>query len=180
MQRHSVTEELKKVAPASLKVTMRDGTEKPVAVPKNRNRWSRTQQVLDSLPWVTIECLDKDGKLLKLIEDDEELDAVLGDEDDRDAGLAKLLLEVMRTSLKEARMMVDSQMRAMASTLQAMADGQQALVKTYQVALSVQQQNLLAAAPQSENESAEMMKMFQMAMMLMNQRKTAPVAPAGE
>ena len=169
MDRSKISEELKRYAPAKLKVTLRDGTDQPVAVPKSGNRWSRTQQVLDSLAWVTIACLDKDGSLLKLIEDDEELDALAEDDSDN-AHIAKLFLEVMRGTMKEVRQMFEAQMRAMTSTMSAMAEGQNALVDTYRQALVVQQQHMALPAG-DKNDMAEMMQMFQMASSLMAQKK---------
>lgn len=170
MNRSDITNELKRYAPHSIKATLRDGTDKAVAVPKSRNRWSRAQQTLDSLPWVSIELLDKDGKLLHLVEDDEELEA-FDDEGDADRGIAKLLLEVMRTTLKEARLMADVQMRAMGTALTALSDAQNTLVETYRAALATQGQYALAAAP--ESDSKEMMAMFQMALQLMQQQRAA-------
>ena len=178
MNRSDITEEIKKYAPSSLKVQLRDGTDKAVAVPKLRNRWSRTQQVLDSLPWVAIECLDKDGRLIKLIEDDAELDAIGDEVAGEDLGIAKLLLEVMRTTLKEARLMADVQMRAMGQALSAMGDAQNALVETYRAALATQQQYLLGSG-QGESDNKEMMTMFQMAMHLMAQQKAAAAKSGG-
>jgi hypothetical protein len=176
VNRSEVVEELKRYAPASLKVTMRDGTDKPVAVPKAGNRWARCQQVLDSLPWVSIECLDKAGSLLKVVEDDDELDALVGD-DETNLGMAKLMLEVMRTTMKETRSMVDVQMRAMSTAMGAVVDAQNTMVETYRNALQTQQQYLQLASAPAESDSKEMMTMLQMAMHLMAQAKAK--APAG-
>lgn len=176
MERTKISEQLKRFSPASLKVELRDGTDKPVAVPKSGNRWSRTQQVLDALQWVRIECLDKEGRVVGVVEDDEELDAIV-DEAETDGNIAKLLLEVMRTTMKESRQMVDVQMRAMTATMSAIVEGQAAVVESYRTALAVQQQHLLAAP--SGDEKQEMMQMFQMAMALMQQQRAAAAKPAG-
>lgn len=177
MNRSDITNELKKYSPHSIKATLRDGTEKAVAVPKNRNRWSRAQQTLDSVPWVSIELLDKDGKLLHLIEDDEELDALADDEDDEGRGIAKLMLEVMRSTMKETRLMMDVQMKAMAQAMSALTDAQSSLVETYRAALQTQAQYQLAAP--AESDTKEMMTMFQMAMHLMQQQRAAAAKSAG-
>lgn len=177
MDRSNVVEELKKYAPTSLKVLMRDGTDKAVAVPKSGNRWSRTQQVLDSLPWVGIECLDKDQRLLKLVEDDQEL-AELVDSNDPDVGIAKLLLEVMRMTMKETRAMVDVQSRAVTAALTAVVEAQNTMVETYRNALQTQQQYLQLSAPAAD-ENKEMMQMLAMGLQLVNQQKAAAAKPAG-
>jgi len=168
VNRAEVVEQVKRFAPAGLKVTLRDGTEKPVAVPKAGNRWARTQQVLDSLAWVTIECLDKDGRLLGVIEDDDDADAELFDEESGgNVAMARVLLEVMRTTMKEVRSMFGSQLDGMARVMGSMADGQTALAESYKLALQVQQQHVLSSGAPSQSENAEMMQMLQMLMMTM-------------
>ena len=138
--------------------------EKPVAVPQAGNRWARTSQVLQSLPWVTIECLDKDGKVLGIIEDEDDAELEAFDEDSGGSErIAKVLLEVMRASMKECRMLVDAQLRGNAEMISAMTEGMRATADVYRQALQVQQAHLMA--PPGE-EGGEMMKMMQMAMML--------------
>jgi hypothetical protein len=174
MNRAEVVEDLKKYAPSSLKCTLMDGTEKPVAVPKAGNRWARTQQVLDSLSWVTIEALDKDGRTLGIVEDDAELDAF--DEEDLPAGnlgMAKVMLEVMRTTMKECRMQTDVVVKGQAELMASVSEAMRYMAESYRTALANQQSIQAVAA--SPGESAEMMQMFQMAMAMMaNQKKVGP------
>lgn len=149
-------------------MTLRDGTEKPVAVPQAGNRWSRTSQVLSALPWVSIECLDKDGKVLGIIEDDDDVE--VGEFEEESGGsiaLARTLLEVMRTTMKETRMLVDAQLRGNAEMVSAMTEGMRATADVYRQALQVQQAYLMAPPAQGEDGAMnEMMKMMQMGMML--------------
>jgi len=168
-------EDIKRYAPASLKVTLQDGTEKAVAVPKAGNRWARTSQVLDSLLWVQIECLDKDGKLLGVIEDDEDI-LEEGDDAGGNTAMARVLMDVMRTTMKETRLMFDAQLRGQAELLSAMTEGMRHVSESYNQALKVQQAHLLAApsAEGAAGDSAEMMRMMQMAMTMMNQQKVGP------
>lgn len=168
MSERDVVDEIKRYAPMSLKVTLRDGTEKAVGVPKSGNRWSRTQQILDALPWVQIECLDKDGKTIGIVEDDEEMDA-LPDEDHPQAGLARVLLEVMRTTMKEQRLTFDAQLRGQAELLSAMTDGMRVIADSYKLAMQTQATALMSGAAADSNP--EMLQMMQMAMTLMNQPK---------
>jgi hypothetical protein len=168
-EREKAVEGIKRLAPASLKVTLRDGTEKPVAVPKQGNRWSRVQQVLDALPWVAIECLDKAGGLLGVIEDDEELEELV-DDGNGNVGMARVLLEVMRLTMKEVKAMFEVQLRGTASVMQCVVDGQNAMVESYKTALVTQQQYALAAGA-SPDDNKEMVQMMQMAMGLMAQQK---------
>jgi hypothetical protein len=176
MNARDAIEDIKRYAPASLKVTLQDGTEKAVAVPKAGNRWSRLSQVLDALLWVQIECLDKDSKLLGVIEDDED---ILVDGEDDEGGtniaLARVLMDVMRTTMKETRLMFDAQLRGQAELLTAMTEGMRHVSESYNQALKVQQAHLLAPQASEGGDSAEMMRMMQMGMAMMaNQPKVGP------
>jgi hypothetical protein len=174
-----VVDRIKRFAPAKLKVVLRDGTEKPVAVPKIRNRWSRVVQVLESLPWQSIECLDKDGSVLGVVDGPEEdLPEEFDDAADGSAALAKVLLDVMRTTMKETRQLVDAQMRGVADMMQSMAEGARALNEVYRNAIAAQQAYLVAP-PGKEDDGADgaMMKMMQMALMLNQQQPRTQVAP---
>ena len=170
MDNRDPIEDIKKFSPRSLKVTLRDGTEKPVAVPQAGNRWARTSQVLAALPWVTIECLDKGGKVLGIVEDEDDPDLEAFEEGGGTMKeLAKVLLEVMRTTMKETRMLVDAQLRGNAEMVGAMTEGMRATADVYRQALQVQQAHLMA--PPGEEGGGEMLKMMQMAMMLTAQNK---------
>lgn len=179
MNGRDAIEDIKRYAPASLKVTLSDGTEKPVAVPKAGNRWARTSQVLDSLLWVQIECLDKDGKLLGVIEDDGDVEAAdegVEGETELARAVMRMSTDVMRTTMKETRLTFDAQLRGQASLLEAMVEGMRQLSDTYKTILQVQQTHLLSpGAPASPSESAEMMQMLSMAMQMMQaQKKVGP------
>lgn len=178
MNGRDAIEDIKRYAAASLKVTLQDGTEKAVAVPKAGNRWARTSQILDSLLWVQIECLDKDGRLLGVIEDDEDDMAgeALESENESNIALARLLADVQRSTMKETRLMFDVQLRGQGQLLASMVEGMQALSETYKSLLGMQAQHLLApAGAPGPTESAEMMNMLNMAMQMMAaQKKVGP------
>jgi len=178
VDRANVVEQLKKFAPASLKCVLLDGTDKAVAVPKAGNRWARTQQVLDSLAWVTIEALDKDGRTLGVVEDESEAGELLDDEDmpSGNIAMAKVMLEVMRTTMKECRSMTDVVVQGQAKLMDSVASAMQYMADSYKAAIQNAQASVAVAAAPAE--SAEMMQMMQMAMAMMaNQPKK--VGPGG-
>lgn len=170
-----VIEDIKRYQPASLKVTLGDGTEKPVAVPKNRNRWSRTQQVLDALPWVRIECLDGKGMVLGVIDDDEQVVALAGDTTDEGSiAMARVLVDVMRSTMKETRAMFEAQMRGTADLVSALIEGQRSLQQSYELSMQVQRAALLTQAGEQAGGNPEILQMLQLAVGLTANK--APVA----
>jgi len=170
-------EAIKRFTPAALKVTLTDGTERPVAVARAGNRWARIIAVLDKLSWSVIECLDKDGRVLGIVEsepdeDDDQEDDV-GDGGDR--YMARVLTDVMRATMRETRLMFDAQLKGQAELLNAMTDGMRHLSDTYRTALQVQQAHLMAPPGPNEGEAPEVMRMMQMAMMMLaNGKGNAP------
>lgn len=172
-----VIEDIKRYSPASLKVTLSDGTEKPVAVPKAGNRWARTAQVLESLRWATIECLDAKGALLGVIESEE------SDPDDEEAvddgaadlrGLARVMVDVQRATMRETRMMVDPILRGMAEAMRTLGETMAAQTETYKHMLSMQQAYLMAPPTDDGEGGKEITNMMQMAMAL---RGLMPASP---
>ena len=159
-------DELRRHEPHSLRVVLLDGTEKPVAVPRIRNRWQRVIQVLDSLPWVRIEALDKSGAVLACVESPEADDGMDVDDDGkRDIGMGRLLLEVMRTTQKESRLMYEAQLKGQASLIESMAQAMGVLVQSYEHSMNVVRTSQLAeAASTSAGSNPEIMAMLQLAM----------------
>jgi hypothetical protein len=157
-----VVEALKRAVPASLRVTLHDGTVRTVAIAKAGNRWSKASKVLDALDWEQIECLDAKGHVTSVLESD------LEDEDDnepgdggsgRDAAIARIMLNVMQTTMKEFRSTFDSQIRGLGELCGALTEGTRHLSDTYRQALSVQAAHLAAPPTEGGNEVMEMMKM---------------------
>jgi hypothetical protein len=171
---------LRKLEPASLKVTLTDGTEKPVPVPKIRNRWARVIQVVDSVSWVRIEALDKSGGVLGVVEDDDQ-DVEVDDDDGggrRDMGLAKVLLEVMRTSQKETRLMFEAQQKGQAELIESFGAAIKSLSNSYEQSLQVQRATAIAEAGANAGGNPEVMAMLQLAMAQMFQQQ--PKLPGGK
>jgi hypothetical protein len=170
MNAPEAVEAIKRCGPAlaSLRVAMGDGTEKAVAIPKAGNRWARITATLGSMPWVSVECLDAEGRVLGVIEAEEPEDDLEDDDEGGDRRIARILQEVMRSTMKETRLMFDAQLKGQAELLGAMTEGMRHLSESYKMALQVQQSTLMAAAPgASETEAPEVMRMMQMAMMMM-------------
>lgn len=160
---------LKACEPASLKVTLSDGTEKPVAVPRIRNRWQRVQQTIDALPWVRIEALDKSGAVLGMVEDESGAGEFVEQADD-DMRLAKILLEVMRSTQKETRLMFEVQMRGQAELVEALISGVRSISQSYEQSLAVQRAAMVTDAAGGER-NPELMAMLQLAMAQMTTPK---------
>lgn len=174
-----IIEQIKRLKPASLKMTLGDGSERPVAVPKAGNRWARVSQIIESVSWTTIECLDARGALLgPPIEADEDEDlGELADEHGGSVQLARVMSDVMRATMKETRLMFDAQLRGQAELLSTMTDGMRHLSDVYRQALAVQSASAMGRESGGEGDSPEVMKMLQMAMMLMAQPKLPTPTP---
>lgn len=166
---------LRKSGAASLKVTLLDGTERSVAVPKARTRWSRTMQVLGAMTWTQIECLDRDGRVLCIVENDDAQDTSALDVGDVSiASVAKIMLELQRSTMKEMRSLMEGQLRGMGEVMTGIAEGMRVSSQAYREALTVQRQFLLSPSSQQEEgegSEAAMMKLLQMWMMI---RGSAP------
>jgi hypothetical protein len=170
MSERDVIEDIKRYTPSSLKVTLGDGTEKAVAVPKNGNRWARTQQVLNALPWVRIECLDKDGRVLGVVDDDElaeELAQQTGDMGENTVAMARTLTDVLRFTMRETRQMFEAQMRGTAELVQALIEGQRSLQQSYEMSMQVQRASIMAEAAASAGAGGEMQTFLQIALAAM-------------
>jgi hypothetical protein len=172
----SLVDQLKRVAPVTLRVFLLDGGERTVAVPKNRNRWARTMQVIESLDWEKIECLDKDNRLLSAIENEEEESEFADDggDDDRLHKLGKLMLEVMRSTQAETRKMFEAQLTGQAKLVEAMVSGMQQVSDSYALALKVQAAQLTTGGPEGGQD--EVLKMMMLAGQLM-QKPGRPATP---
>ncbi len=166
MNAAEAVEELKRLQPAALKAVLLDGTTTPIAVPKVRNRWSRVTQVLDSIPWVRLEALDQKGALLGAVEDDEQVEDVVGpDGDDRDVKIARVLLEVQRETLRGVTQMFATQMKGQAELVDALIGGVRSISESYQHSLQVQRAAQVAeAAGAGGGAHPEIMQMLMLAM----------------
>jgi len=159
-------DEIRKLEPAALKVTLSDGSERPVAVPKIRNRWQRVYQTMDALPWVRVEALDKNGAILGVVEDDEadELAAEVGAGDPLDgmARMARIMLEVMRSTQRETRQMFEAQMRGNAELVEALITSMRSIASSYETSMQVERATRVAESAQGGNP--EIMHMLQLAL----------------
>lgn len=172
--------QLRRYKPQSIKALCRDGTDRAVAVPKSGNRWQRCMQTLDALDWEKLECLDKEGRVLGVIEaaEDQALLEELAEGGGGDVhALARIMLEVMRTTQKETRQMFEVQMRGQAELVQALIEGVRSVSDSYSLAMKVQAS---AAAVGGNEGDPEMANMLKMAMALAMQPKPTQLPkPAG-
>ena len=176
-----VIEDIKRYQPASLKVTLGDGTEKAVAVPKNRTRWSRTAQVLDALAWVHIECLDKDGRLLGTVENDDVMDALVeeGGGGADSVAMARVLVDVMRSTMKETRLMFETQMKGNAALVEALIGSLGSIAQSYEMSMQVQRAAMVTeAGAAAGGGNPEMMALLQLALSGMNRPQIPAAKPA--
>ncbi len=174
---------IRKLQPVTLKVRLLDGSERTVAMPKAGNRWARIAETLDALQWETLECVDKDGKLLGApIERDIEPEEDFDDEDGdltastlrailRDA--MRVNLEIMRTTMKETRQIFDSQTKSQSELVGVMVEGLRAVQESYSLAMRVQTAQLVSGPEGGNSEVMDMMKMA----LMMNMKGAAPPPP---
>jgi hypothetical protein len=170
-----LVEVLKKYVPTALRVELTNGTLRTVPMAKAGNKWSRAVKILDALDWVKVECLDGKGGVLGVVEADLEVD----DEPAMDAGsasLAKVMLEVMRSTMREFRSTFGEQLKGMAELQKALTDGLSTVTESYQTAMRVQAAHLTSATSEGGNE--EVMRMLTMAMALANNKPRMPGATA--
>lgn len=175
-------DELRKLDPAALKVTLADGSERPVAVPKIRNRWQRVYQTMDALPWVRVEALDKNGAILGVVEDDQ-ADALAAESGvDELAGMARMariMLEVMRSTQRETRQMFEAQMRGNAELVEALITSMRSIASSYETSMQVERATRVAESAQGGNP--EIMHMLQLALAsgMVGPKAAPPMKPEG-
>lgn len=58
-----VAARLRNARPSKLRVVLNDETEKAVAMPRGRERWSKAAQIIDAMPWATVYPLDAQGAI---------------------------------------------------------------------------------------------------------------------
>lgn len=163
-RRDPVIAEIKRYKSVALLVHMRSGDPRTVPVPTKANRWELLSETLAKLDWVRIECLDRDEKLLGIVESDEQADDERDVGEDRDERMAKLISDVVdRTTLRVASMF-QAQMGSFVELASATTAGLRAVQETYATALRVQAASM--AGQQDVGADGDVMKMLQMASML--------------
>jgi hypothetical protein len=166
-------DELRKLGMVEMNITMADGSERKAGLSKAGNKWARLAKLLDELPWVIIEAMDVKGTIVGRIE----ADAPDDDEGPDDEGgqargverMSRIMLEVMRTTLKETRSMFQAQMDGQAALIQAMVEGMRAQSDSYALALKIQ-----AAQVGGEGGSSEVSEMMRMGLALAMQPRQMP------
>jgi pectin methylesterase-like acyl-CoA thioesterase len=152
---------------AKLVATMRDGSTKPLVLSTKANRWEQLLEVMEALPWVSIEGTDADNGVLGIVERDEnhawEDDEVSGDSMvDTVERLVKINMAAVAGAMQETRKMFADVLKAQSDVIASVVEAQGALSNTYQQAMRVQAANM--AIP-GGGEDDQVMKMMAMALM---------------
>jgi len=104
-----VVKRLKRIKAMSLRVTLSDGSERPVVISKDRNRWTKVRGVLTALDWIRVDALDAKGGTLECFESElEDLDDELG-RGDIDARLIAAVGGLVKINLASQKMALERQ-----------------------------------------------------------------------
>lgn len=143
-----ITADLQRVkpVPAALLVYC-DGVAEPkrVAVPNVRKRWSRLSTVLDQLPWLVIEAIDKAGGVLatwRRDDDDGAPPPVVGGLTIREREIGELVLSAFKQSHGMFLGMFGSLLQATKAQMEQMGAAGRQLTSSYERLMVVQRQTL--------------------------------------
>jgi hypothetical protein len=101
--RDALVSALKRWQPVKLRAELDDGA-RDIAIPNRRRRWEAVCETLDGLAWRKLECLDKAGALLGVIEGDGPAPVADLDDDDvrkhapKEQALLKLIIHAQDAS----------------------------------------------------------------------------------
>lgn len=166
-----------RVKPHKVLAYCRDGECRTIPTPPTgRGRWEKLARMLDTLDWERLELVDSQAAVLDVVmPDGDDEDERAPDRIDDVRELAILLRDTQRDTLREARMMYDSQLRGMADMLATATDAMRVQREGYEMALKLQAS---ALANQEGPEGEGMAKLLQMAMMMGAGRSAPrPAAP---
>lgn len=182
--RDALTATLARLKPAKVRAVLHDGESRDIAVPNRRKRWAHVVEVLASLAWARIECLDSKGGLLGAIEADEqpEVDDV-GKATDRERGLLALLVKAQDMALARHErglgLLLDGYRVMLDSSLVRLS----ALERGYGDVLKLAHEATLALAAQSggadENADTKLLMDFLSKKLGLDVKKKKPDAPNG-
>lgn len=165
--------EIKKSGAAALKVTLTDGTEKTVAMPRagKKVKWTELAHTLDTMPWDRIDCVDAKGGILRVIENDEDIDEESDDDiSGKDAKLAKVMLSLLKSTMTECRKMFQAQMEGNARLVESLGEGMHSLQQVHELAMRVN----LAQSVAGEGGGTEVMDMVRMLLPVLMKPGAAP------
>ena len=164
---------LRRFKPTKFDIKLRDGTVREVALSSKANRWELLLGIIDKLPWSTIEALDNDGKLLGMVqsEEDDEPEEFVDDEIIRAGAIAKIIKDAVFQTLTESRKIHEVQVKGYAEMMRSMLDSQQVIVDSYRTAMQVQQ--MATNVPPEEQD--KVMEMMKIAFMMMSSGKAPQI-----
>lgn len=155
-----------------LELTLADGTSKKVAIPKAGNKWAKLTETLEAYDWHYLEMLDDKARSLGRIENDadeetaEDFDAE-GDGACSKCGRkteAKVLLEVMRMTQRETRLLFAATLDGSAKVMEQNAKMTENVVEA--CTQSMQLRDGAGAAESATGMPKELMEMLNMFQML--------------
>jgi hypothetical protein len=170
--------EIKKAGAVQVRAVLGDGSEKVLAIPKGRNKWSALAGVLERLPWDRLEALDAKGSILAVVEADDEVgdddgaDEEMAPSGGQDARIAKVMFALMKATMAECRKMFEVNLTGMAKVVNTLAESVSSLQQVHEMQMRVQMAAGMASQGSGDGEIAEMLKLVMPAMMM--QKPQAP------
>lgn len=170
--------ELRRLKPVSFVIKLRDGTQRDVPLSTKQNKWELLLRIIDKLPWTSIEALDNDGKLLGVVEQDDDSEdegEYVDEEIIRAKAIAVIIKDAVQFAMVETRKNFELQIRGYDQMATRMLDSQQVMADSYRTAMQVQQLN--ANVPPEEQDKVMQMLQIAFAMMTSGKPPTINVTP---
>lgn len=170
--------ELRRLKPVSFVIKLRDGTQRDVPLSTKQNKWELLLRIIDKLAWTSIEALDNDGKLLGVVEQDddsEEEGEYVDEEIIRAKAIAVIIKDAVQFAMVETRKNFELQIKGYDQMATRMLDSQQVMADSYRTAMQVQQLN--ANVPPEEQDKVMQMLQIAFAMMTSGKAPTINVTP---
>lgn len=139
-----VVKRLKRIKAVSLRVLLSDGSERPVPIGKDRNRWNKVRGVLTAMDWIRVDVLDAKGGTVECIESDlDDFDDVAGG-GDIDArllasvgGLVKINLAAQKMALERQSAQQKDLLEAAVTMVKTMSERLVAIERMYDARLKL-------------------------------------------
>jgi nitrate reductase NapAB chaperone NapD len=166
-RRDPIIKELRAYKPARFECVLRDGTRKALLLSGKQNKWELLSDTLSKLQWTSIEALDAEGRILGVVEreDDsepEELDSV-----SELHAFALILQQNTSHTMDQCRRMYGDVISAQSALVANAVEATNAVRESFQLALKVQAtQGIADAVGGEEGGDDPLMRMMTAAMAL--------------
>jgi hypothetical protein len=130
--------EIKRHNPTKLRVFLVDGETRDVPVSSQKRRWEKLLGTLECLQWESIECLDREGGLVGIVEGEAEPTTTTEGDATKEQKLLALLKDAMQFSAKETARQYDAQMAAFVELTGSVMSGLKVVQESYGHAMRVQ------------------------------------------